>query len=55
LSTINQQNRQDETLREIHYLISKTILFGGLSFGVRCQGTALESGDSSPHSKKQRF
>jgi len=55
LSTINQEDQQDETLRGIHYLISKTILFGGLSFGVWCQGTALESGDEPPHSKKQRF
>jgi len=52
LSTINQQKQQEETIREIHYLISETILFGGLSFGVRQRVAAFQSGVLAPHSKK---
>jgi len=55
LSTINKQNQQDEAAREIQYLISKTFLFGGLSFGVRRQVAAFQSGAKAPHSKKQCF
>jgi len=55
LSTINQEGQQDETTHEIRYLISKTIIFGGLSFGVRRQVAAFQSGAKAPHSKKRRF
>jgi len=55
LSTINQQNQQEETIREIHYLISKTILFGGLSFEVRRRVAAFQSDAKAPHSKKRCF
>jgi len=55
LPTINQEEQQDETTREIRFFISKTILFGGLSFGVRRQVAAFQSGAKAPHSKKRCF
>ena len=55
LYNINRQNQQDEATHEIHYLISKTHLFGGLSFGVRRQVAAFQSGAKAPHSKKGVF
>jgi len=55
LSTINQEEQQDETTREIRYFISSAILFGGLSFGVRRRVAAFQSGAKAPHSKKRCF
>ncbi len=40
---------------EFANLIANACLFGESSFGVRQHVAALESGDSSPHSKKQCF
>jgi len=53
--TINQQNQQDKATHDIRYFISKTIFFGGLSFGVRRRVAAFQSGALAPHSKKQPF